>query len=117
MFKINSKKSRTIRKRNKLLRIGIRQDSKSNFEGNIPIKLDPSAVVFVGSQPIHQRITGDQVNNRQEPSFILQDDAMLIPMNNINEVNFELLMSTLNRQGKRWNLTSLSGKNFFKIRL
>ena len=40
---------------------------------------------------------------------------MLIPVKDINEENFELLMSTLNRQGKRWNMTSLSGQNFYKI--
>jgi 2-polyprenyl-3-methyl-5-hydroxy-6-metoxy-1,4-benzoquinol methylase len=40
---------------------------------------------------------------------------MLIPMKNINEENLGLLMSTINRQGKRWNMTLLNGQNFFKI--
>jgi len=115
MTTINTKKSRTKRKRNKLLRAGIKEDKKTNIKRKNPILFDPSAVVFIGSQPLHQTKRKHQTNNRQEPSFILQDDTMLIPMKNINEENFELLMSTINRQGKRWNMTSLNGQNFFKI--
>ena len=112
---INTKKSRTKRKRNKLLRVGIKDDNKTNLKRNIPILYDPSAVVFIGSQPLHQIKKKHQAINQQEPSFIIQDDTMLIPMKNINEENFGLLMSTINRLGKRWNITSLNGQNFFKI--
>jgi PAB1-binding protein PBP1 len=115
MTKINTKKSRTKRKRNKLLRVGIKDDYKTNLKRNIPILHDPSAVVFIGSQSLHQIKKKHQASNRQEPSFILQDDMMLIPMKNINEENLGLLMSTINRQGKRWNMTLLNGQNFFKI--
>jgi len=115
MTKINTKKPRTKRKRNKLLRAGIKEDKKTSLKKDIPILYDPSAVVFIGSQPLHQTKTKHQASNRLEPSFILQDDSMLIPMRDINEENFGLLMSTLNRQGKRWNVTSLRGQNFFKI--
>jgi hypothetical protein len=111
----NTKKLRTTRKRNKLLRVGIQEDIKTNLKRNIPILYDPSAVVFIGSQPLHQIKTRHQARNRLEPSFILHDDTMLIPMKDINEENFGLLLSTLNRQGKRWNVTSLRGQNFFKI--
>ncbi len=115
MTNILTKKSRTTRKRFRLLRVGIKDDNKTNFKRNIPILYDPSAVVFIGSQPLHQLKKRHQASNRQEPSFILQDDVMLIPVKDINEENYELLMSTLNRQGKRWNMTSLSGQNFYKI--
>jgi len=111
----NTKKLRTTRKRNKLLRVGIKEDKKTNLKRNIPILYDPSSVVFIGSQPLHQIKKRHQASNRPEQLFILQDNTMLIPMKNINEENFELLMSTLNRQGKRWNMTSLSGQTFFKI--
>ena len=115
MTKIDTKNSRTSRKRNKLLRVGINDDNKTNFKRNIPILYDPSAVVFIGSRPFHQMMKRHQASNRHYPSFILQDDVMLIPVKDINEDNFELLMSTLNRQGKRWSMTSLSGQNFYKI--
>ncbi|NQT09249.1 hypothetical protein HQ586_09245 [Candidatus Bathyarchaeota archaeon] len=111
----NIKKTRTMQKRNKLLRVGLKKINKTELKRDIPISYDPSAVVFIGSEPLHHIMERHQASNQQEPSFILQDDAMLIPMKDINEDNFELLMSTLNRQGKSWNMTSLSGQNFYKI--
>ncbi len=110
-----AKRSRTTRKRFRLLRVGIKDDYKTNLKRDIPILYDPSAVVFISSRPLHKMMKRHQAGNRQDPSFILQDDVMLIPVKNINDDNFELLMSTLHRQGKRWSMTSLSGQNFYKI--
>lgn len=115
MTKINSKKSSIKRKRNKLLRAGIKENKKTNLLKNIPILYDPSAVVFIGSKLLHHTITWNQANNRQKPSFILKEDAMLIPIKDVNEENLELLMSTLKRQRRRWNVTSIRGQSFFKI--
>jgi len=115
MTEINTRKPRITRKKNQLLRIGLIQNRKTNYKEKISKKCDPSATVLLESQPLKKQFERHHISDSEKPSFILQDDTMLIPMKNVNEENFGLLVSTLNRQGKRWKMTSLKGKKYFKI--
>ena len=118
MTGIKTKRTRITRKKSKIIRmVNIQERKEKIYKPNISIKCDPSSTLFIKSLPRYQDRYSQHTLKNEEKSFILQDDKMLIPTKIVNEENFGLIISTLKRQGKKWNISSVNDQKYFTITL